>query len=361
MRQVALILSILFVFAAILITLPTSIYAQSGPSNPTEQQMTIDAIVQGYFQQTATAQAQLGEAEPNSLTATAQFNASVQNSFNQALTATASNGQSGENTITAKLATNQNANIRECPSTECQVVGSIRPNEDFMILLQEGEWFLIQWSESQILGYIYSPLVVLPPDANVGSLPTLTPSPAPTNTPLPPMPTPDAALTATYEALGEMVQPKGNGYYLVGIDILPGKWESTGKGSGCYWERLDQYGEIEDNSYGNAGGTVTVQESDYQIHFDDCGTWVYVEGREKVLSADATEPKGDGFYTVGVEIAPGRWRSQGKGSSCYWQTTDEYQEINANHYGQAGGAIYIYPSDYEVEFEDCGTWEYLGQ
>ena len=77
------------------------------------------------------------------------------------------------------------------------------------------------------------------------------------------------------------------------------------------------------------------------------------------LQPDATEPKRDGFYTVGVEIAPGRWRSTGVGASCYWARLGHYQETLDNDYGRAGGEITILVSDYEVEFDECGTWEYV--
>jgi seryl-tRNA synthetase len=74
-----------------------------------------------------------------------------------------------------------------------------------------------------------------------------------------------------------------------------------------------------------------------------------------------TESKGDGFYTVGDEIAAGRWRSTGTGDGCYWARYDSNQDILDNHFGNAGGSMTIRSSDYEVEFDDCGTWEYLGQ
>ncbi len=51
------------------------------------------------------------------------------------------------------------------------------------------------------------------------------------------------------------------------------------------------------------------------------------------LAETLTEPKGDGFYTVGDEIAPGRWRSNGSGDGCYWARLDSDQDILDNHYG----------------------------
>ena len=77
------------------------------------------------------------------------------------------------------------------------------------------------------------------------------------------------------------------------------------------------------------------------------------------LQAELTSPKGSGFYTVGDEIAVGRWRSTGTGDGCYWARLDANQGILDNHFGSSGGTVTIRSSDYEVEFDDCGTWEYL--
>ncbi|MBN1248712.1 MAG: hypothetical protein JXC32_13720 [Anaerolineae bacterium] len=189
--------------------------------------------------------------------------------------------------------------------------------------------------------------------------PTPTITPTPTNTPIPTA-TPDLSLTATAEALGAMAAPKTDGFYLVGVDIAPGKWESTGSGDDCYWVRYDDEQNIQNNHYGLAGGTITIRPTDYEVSFEGCGRWVWVEGAERSLEGDAMEPKGDGFYTVGVEIAPGQWRSTGSGDDCYWARLDQNQGILDNHYGLAGGSVTIRVSDYEVRFEDCGTWEYLG-
>ncbi len=190
-----------------------------------------------------------------------------------------------------------------------------------------------------------------PASTNNQEQPSLTEPAEPTATPKPistPQPeTPDS--------------PKGNGFYTVGEEITPGKWESTGDGNSCYWQRLDDKQETIANHFGLAGGTVTILESDYEVHLEDCGTWNYVEGLARNIQANATEPKEDGFYTVGVEIAPGKWESTGDGDSCYWQRLDDKQETIANHFGLAGGTVTILESDYEVHLEDCGTWNYVGK
>ena len=51
--------------------------------------------------------------------------------------------------------------------------------------------------------------------------------------------------------------------------------------------------------------------------------------------------KGNGFYLIGVDIAPGVWRSQGTGDSCYWSVTTLTGDIIDNHFGMSGGTAYI--------------------
>ena len=77
------------------------------------------------------------------------------------------------------------------------------------------------------------------------------------------------------------------------------------------------------------------------------------------LIARLRADKGDGFYLVNLDIAPGVWRSTGTGDSCYWATTSKTGGINNNHFGMVGGTAYISPSDFQVEFTRCGIWVYL--
>ncbi|NMC55004.1 MAG: hypothetical protein GYA48_15360 [Chloroflexi bacterium] len=72
--------------------------------------------------------------------------------------------------------------------------------------------------------------------------------------------------------------------------------------------------------------------------------------------------KGPGFYLVGIDIAPGIWRSQGASDGCYWSINTKTGDIIKNHFGMAGGTMYINPSAFQVELNaDCGEWVYLGQ
>jgi hypothetical protein len=69
---------------------------------------------------------------------------------------------------------------------------------------------------------------------------------------------------------------------------------------------------------------------------------------------------GPGLYLVGVDIAPGVWRSTPGLDGCYWSRTTITGDIIDNYYGLSGGTIYINPSDFQVEInEECGTWTWL--
>ena len=70
--------------------------------------------------------------------------------------------------------------------------------------------------------------------------------------------------------------------------------------------------------------------------------------------------KSPGFYLVGSEISPGVWRSLGTGDSCYWAITTRTGSIINNHFGMAGGTMFIPSTAFEVELtQDCGRWTYL--
>ena len=72
-------------------------------------------------------------------------------------------------------------------------------------------------------------------------------------------------------------------------------------------------------------------------------------------------PRYDGFYLVGVDIAPGLWRSSGESDHCYWSLTTKTGDIINNHFGMAGGTVYIPETAFQVEFRDCDEWTYLGK
>lgn len=68
----------------------------------------------------------------------------------------------------------------------------------------------------------------------------------------------------------------GDGTYLVGTDILPGRWKTAGTDF-CYWARLKNdtgdLGSIIANHAGAGPSTVTVKATDGAFSTTGCGTW----------------------------------------------------------------------------------------
>lgn len=74
-----------------------------------------------------------------------------------------------------------------------------------------------------------------------------------------------------------------------------------------------------------------------------------------------TGPHGDGVYLVGSTIAAGVWRSFPEQERfCYWARRKYDGVVLGSHYGPPGGEILIRDTDYEVEFDGCGVWVYMG-
>lgn len=67
-------------------------------------------------------------------------------------------------------------------------------------------------------------------------------------------------------------------------------------------------------------------------------------------------PKKDGVYIVGLNMAPGRWRSNGAGQKCYRAKSTAAQELIDNHYGAASVVVEIEPGVFQFEARGCGVW-----
>lgn len=87
--------------------------------------------------------------------------------------------------------------------------------------------------------------------------------------------TPTITLTPT-PTKDPRVLPKSDGFYLIGTEIMPGVWRSTGNSDRCYWSVTQANGEIIDNHYGMAGGTAWIAEYGFQVEFSRCGNWEYI-------------------------------------------------------------------------------------
>jgi hypothetical protein len=73
--------------------------------------------------------------------------------------------------------------------------------------------------------------------------------------------------------------PFGDGDFMVGKEVSPGLWRSTG-GSSCYWERLSgfsgSFNDIIANDNQGPSGTVRIAESDIGFSSSRCGTWTKI-------------------------------------------------------------------------------------
>lgn len=180
------------------------------------------------------------------------------------------------------------------------------------------------------------------------------PTPKPTDTPLPPIPslTPmPASPAATF----------GDGTYIVGSDIAPGRYRARNLGLFCYWERLSGLGGSFDEIIANGNPTgssavVDIRPADKGFSSSGCGQWAT---DLSPVTPSTAAPFSDGTYIVGVDIAPGTWRSPG-GNLCYWERlsgfSGEVGDIIAN--GVPGGQAIVTIASTDVGFSTsgCGEW-----
>jgi hypothetical protein len=71
---------------------------------------------------------------------------------------------------------------------------------------------------------------------------------------------------------------KGDGTYIVGVDIAAGTWRSDNAGS-CYWARLSAFGGGVNTIIANNNGVsvVTIRPGDKGFESSRCGTWTRIE------------------------------------------------------------------------------------
>jgi len=82
-----------------------------------------------------------------------------------------------------------------------------------------------------------------------------------------PAPAPAAPIADTF----------GDGTYVVGEDIAPGRYRAPGSDLGCYWARLsslDGAHSIIANDAGSGPRVVTILATDAAFETTGCGTWV---------------------------------------------------------------------------------------
>lgn len=182
--------------------------------------------------------------------------------------------------------------------------------------------------------------------------PTLAPTPRPTVPPTTP-PEPTSAIPNF-----------GEGTKLVGADIQPGTYRSKNAGGGCYWARMSgvsgAMSEILANENATGPTIVTILESDKAFKSTRCATWTQ---DLSPLRADPSTPFEDGLFIVGVDVAPGTWKTDSD-SGCYWARMGGFSggmgEILANENAKGSAVVQLAASDKGFKSARCGKWTKVG-
>ena len=180
-------------------------------------------------------------------------------------------------------------------------------------------------------------------------------------------------------------QDFGEGTYLVGAEILPGRYRAVSATEKCQWERLRAFTGVAwpgafvalganptESDYADLLGTigagdlaiVEIAESDVGFHSRGCGAWALVDASGQVPEASF----GDGTHVVGSDIAPGRYRAHDPGE-CTWQRLGGFSgtqqlamgggEWHSQNYDAEMAPLAIVdiaPSDAGFDTQSCGTW-----
>ncbi len=83
------------------------------------------------------------------------------------------------------------------------------------------------------------------------------------------------------ETLGKLhvslSDPHEDGIYLVGVEISVGLWRSlSSEQNFCYWARRKYDGLLLGSYYGLPGIDMRIDEKDYEVELDGCGTWIFL-------------------------------------------------------------------------------------
>jgi hypothetical protein len=152
-----------------------------------------------------------------------------------------------------------------------------------------------------------------------------------------------------------------DGIWRVGKDIGAGTYRSRG-GDGCYWARLRSFSgnlnAIIANANPSGPTVVTLKSTDKGFETSNCANW---SRRLKRITGSKTR-FGEGTFIVGLDIAPGTYRSR-SGSSCYWARlrnfSGELGGIIANGNPRGPTVVTISSTDRGFDSSRCGTWSRL--
>ena len=153
----------------------------------------------------------------------------------------------------------------------------------------------------------------------------------------------------------------GDGTFVVGADIRPGRYRAVDLGAFCSWSRLSGFsGEFDDiiaiEIPQGASALVDIRPTDVGFESSGCGTW---SSDLAAVTAGSTAPFGDGTYLVGVDVAPGTWRAPG-GEFCTWQRlagfSGDFGELIAIDIVAGPAIVSIAATDIGFSTTGCGSW-----
>ncbi|MFD7320821.1 hypothetical protein ACFV9D_06970 [Streptomyces sp. NPDC059875] len=161
----------------------------------------------------------------------------------------------------------------------------------------------------------------------------------------------------------------GDGDFEVGKDVKPGLYRTSGNEDAmCYWERAkDSSGETDSIlANDNVTGTsyVEVKASDKLFKSSGCKEWEAVD--KKATGTPKAAPKGNGgMFKVGLDIAPGTYKSTGNtDDGCYWERSKDASHntdaILANNNVSGTAIVKISASDGYFKTSGCGDWTKTG-
>ncbi|WP_165987798.1 hypothetical protein [Streptomyces sp. YIM 98790] len=148
----------------------------------------------------------------------------------------------------------------------------------------------------------------------------------------------------------------------VGTDIQPGLYKSVGNDF-CYWERNnggeDELDSIIANDTVEGQAYVQIMESDVYFDTEDCGDWTPVP--DGVTGEQATEiPGNGGTFMVGVDIAPGTYKSAENAEECYWERLTDLSgsldSIADNDFASGQAIVTIEEGDAFFTSNYCDDW-----
>lgn len=161
----------------------------------------------------------------------------------------------------------------------------------------------------------------------------------------------------------------GDGDFQVGKDVKSGTYRTTGNTDDmCYWERAkDASGETDSLlANDNVSGTsyVTIKATDKIFKSSGCKDWEAADTRAKGSPAVKMAGNG-GMFRVGVDIAPGTYRSTGNtDDSCYWERAKDAEHgldsIIANNNVTGTAVVTISPKDAYFKTSGCRNWTKTG-